>query len=137
MSTTLCVAGDQKAELFVSTNPGAASPTWTSRGVDFPTFLGIVGLDCANASPCVASTSGGDVFTTTDPDAADPGWVEKDVADQGLYGMACPSTTLCLAGSGDGKIYTSANPAGGAGATWTPTPVAGAGRIQGVSCPTT
>ncbi len=70
-SASLCVAVDWSGDVVTSTDPTAATPTWTIINVD-GRYHQLLGVSCPSTSLCVAGDGGGNVVTSTDPSAATP-----------------------------------------------------------------
>ena len=69
-STSLCVAVDGVGDAFVSTNPAAANPTWTTSSIEDSTT--VVAISCLSASLCVAVDGGGRALVSHNPTAPRP-----------------------------------------------------------------
>jgi hypothetical protein len=93
-SSGLCVAVDWAGDVVTSTNPTAATPTWTVTSVDGSNELR--GVSCPSSGLCVAVDNAGDVVTSTNPTAATPTWTVTSVG-YALAGVSCPSSGLCVA----------------------------------------
>src|SRR5450755_4321217 len=72
-STSLCVAVDGFGNAVISTDPTAATPTWSPRAnIDGTNPLS--GVSCPSTSLCVAVDGFGNAVISTDPTAATPTW---------------------------------------------------------------
>ncbi len=121
-STSLCVGVSDLGAVVRSTNPAAATPTWTrvnlnrhsvcNAGVNAFCPAGFFSVSCPSASMCVAVDSIGNAFVTTDPAAANPAWTETNI-NQGspLTAVSCFSESLCVAVDQSGRALVSHNPA--------------------------
>jgi hypothetical protein len=102
-SPQLCAATDD-ANLWVSTDPGAANPTWTKS--QMPPSGRV--LTCPADDLCV-SANGEEIDATTNPSSASPTWTVTHLptvtGDSGfgttspgsVSSVSCPSTQLCVA----------------------------------------
>jgi hypothetical protein len=127
-SESTCVAVEQQGEAFDTSNPAAATPTWSAVPID--TGQSLNGVSCAPGGPCVAVddrgdavvgrvTSGGVVWS---PPVSTYGGV--------LTGVSCPSALLCVAVDEGGDVLASTEPKSG---VWKLVS-SGAGRLLAVSC---
>jgi hypothetical protein len=114
----LCVGVDLIGRVVYSSNPDAATPTWTRLiGVDGANTL--VDIACPSASLCATVDNAGNAVTSTDGGA---NWATKagiDGTTHRFWALGCPSASMCVAGDGAGNFVTSTNPGAGASATWT------------------
>lgn len=116
-STTFCAAVDVDGHALVSTNPTAATPTWTTTTLDGAGEM--VGISCESPSLCVAvgSTGAKTLFTSTNPSAQAASWrgfsVGADGGESGgLYGsVSCTASGSCGAVDVYGRAYYSTAPA--------------------------
>jgi hypothetical protein len=128
-SESLCVAVDNKGRAFTSTDPTAASPSWSEVELDHgeaPTAV-----SCAPSGLCVAVDGHGRAFANADPGAS--AWSPATVPDESkpLSGVSCPSSSLCVAVGEGGDIATSTSPASGA---WVLSSTHPGDTLTGVSC---
>lgn len=130
-SAPLCVASDDDGAVWISTDPGTASPVWQRTAVS--PGGGTRGLACVGASLCVAGNL--DLPYSTDPANAPSAWV--DSSPGGAFEanvISCVSLSFCVA-AGGGGVSVSTSPTTG---TWTPAAqIDGAPTLFGVSCPNT
>ena len=134
-SASLCVAGDDAANILSSTTPTNNLRAWDSAGGLFPS---IGGVSCPSISLCVVA-GWSDVLTTTDPSGGASAWTTATIGGYPSLGViSCPSASLCVAGGGGPTvltILTSTDPTGGA-SSWTRTSVpSSGGTLTAVSCP--
>jgi hypothetical protein len=134
-STALCVAIDHAGDVVTSTDPGAASPTWTVSHVDSNTVGAytadsLLAVDCPTTSLCVATDAVGDVVTSTDPAGGPTAWTVSHIDNNASYecakegacdppeiwAISCASATSCVALDDDGGVLSSSDPVGGPGA---------------------
>jgi hypothetical protein len=112
----LCVSGDLRGNLLVSTDP--SSPTsW--RSFNGGASVQITDVDCPTASLCAAVDNNGDVLTSTDPAGGAGSWTLDHLAAfpameetpaNGFFGVSCPGTGLCAISAASGQIFTSTDP---------------------------
>jgi Divergent InlB B-repeat domain len=133
-SISLCVAADHGGDIITSTNPGAASPTWSAPAqIDQTSPPVVYGLSCPSTTLCVATDGLGNVWSTTDPTGTGA-WASTDAdGTTPLTGISCPSTSLCVAGDQAGQVLTSTNP-GSATPVWTAAHVDATNVVFAVSC---
>ncbi len=146
-STSLCVGVSDLGAVVRSTNPTAATPTWTRQNIDrnnvchigVPGFCpaGMSGISCPSTSLCVAVDGDGGVFVTTDPAAANPTWTDTSIDDGTLLaGVSCLSDALCVAVEANGKALVSHNPTA-ANPIWTGAFIDGSNVMSAVTCSAT
>jgi hypothetical protein len=124
-SASLCVAVDNKGQVFSSTEPAAGAGTWNSADVT-EEKSGFASVSCPSASLCVAIDGAGNVWSTTDPTGAASGWSSANITEGAGFGgqakVSCASASLCvIAPAGERQIsfelyafvYVSSNPTGG------------------------
>jgi hypothetical protein len=128
-SESLCVAVDSKGRAFSSSDPTAASPSWSEVELDHGEALTTV--SCAPSGLCVAVDGHGRAFASAEPGAG--AWSSATVPDEGkpLSGVSCPSSSLCVAVGEGGEIATSISPASGA---WALSSTHPGDTLTGVSC---
>ena len=147
VSTSSCVAvgyenlgGIFHGQAVATSNPAAATPTWTATEIDTSPQpdSGIVdSVSCASTSLCVAIDETGNAVTSTNPLASTPTWTPTDINGPApIVAVSCVAGPLCVAVDGTGSTLTSANPAA-ASPTWTIAAVDGRNPLTGVSCPST
>jgi hypothetical protein len=146
-SASLCVAVDNAGNGVISTDPTAATPTWSAPTViDTPNDLYGEGqnlrVSCASTSLCVAVDDQGSAVITTNPTATKPTWsapanidANGSAVTDGLTDVSCPWTSLCVAVDALGNAVITTNPTA-AKPTWRTTNV-DANGLTGVSCPST
>ena len=146
VSTSMCVAvgftvpgGFYHEWSAITTNPTAATPTWTVTEIDVAPDppAAPTAVSCTSTSFCLALDERGRALVTTNPTAATPAWniteIDGNVAH---YAVSCVSTSLCVtAEGGNGKAAISTNPAAGS-PTWKATQIDGFSSLMAISCPT-
>ncbi|MEA2388577.1 MAG: hypothetical protein QOG41_1350, partial [Thermoleophilaceae bacterium] len=120
-----------------TTNPGAATPSWTITRDIRPSSEGTEGLSCAGPSLCVIAESSGKFYTSTNPAGGKATWHSQQVrgawANNVQEAVSCPTTSLCVALADDlDKVLVSTNP-GDATPTWTPKQIPDT-SLWGVHC---
>jgi hypothetical protein len=139
-STHLCVAAGFQALVIASTNPFAASPTWSRpRATNDGRFNAVA---CPSTHMCVVAGTGAEV--STQPGAANPRYRGIQFTGQpfhgrsSLDGVSCPSAKLCVVVDSQGGITTSRRPAD-ARSKWLRIRVehGPAVGLSSVSCPST
>jgi hypothetical protein len=138
-SESLCVLADNGGDVSVSTNPSAASPTWSGPVTAYPTTgeSSLEGIACPSAALCVAVDATGNAVLSTDPTGGSATWSHGTIeGTTRLDPGSCPTTTLCVIPDRIGKVLTSTDPTGGVGA-WTAKDIDGADQIFGLDCPRT
>ncbi len=135
----LCLASVSAfpSALYVSTNPTAASPTWTQiSGVTIDNGNLQVALACARGSTtdrCFGVDGQGNVTWSTAPTSTQ--WFSADVdGSNRLYSISCPSISLCVGGDAQGNVVTSVQPTGGAGQWHVHNIMPSSAELQNVSC---
>jgi hypothetical protein len=128
-SESLCVAVDHSGYASSTSDPTAATTSWSAAAIDPGQSLNAV--SCAPGGPCVAVDDRGDALVSTGASASS--WSSSSTPDGGtaLTGVSCPSAALCVAVSEEGEILTSTNPAAGGWALASSHP---GHRLTGVSC---
>lgn len=110
-STSLCVSvgGGYAA---ITTDPTAATPTWTTATQPIDANDDLDGVSCPSTSLCVAVDGDGDAVITKDPTATTPTWSGLATIDEGQEptGVSCASTASCVAVDNNGNAVTSTNP---------------------------
>jgi hypothetical protein len=111
-SRSLCVI-DSLGGLHVSTDPGAAHPSWKEA---LPQSIGggdpLVQVSCASSALCVAVGASGGVYTSTDPAQSPSTWHRTASFPQLAFDDAsCPTTSLCVLFDENGEIVSSSDPA--------------------------
>jgi hypothetical protein len=127
-SESTCVAVEQQGEVFDTSDPAAATPTWTAVPIDSGQLLNAV--SCAPGGPCVAVDERGDAIVGR---VASGGvtWSAPSSTHGGvLTGVSCPSASLCVAVDEGGDVLASTEPKSGA---WKVVS-SGDGRLLAVSC---
>jgi hypothetical protein len=140
-SAALCVGVDSNGDAVTSTNPIAATPSWSINHVY--DGYGLNGISCPSTSLCVAVGGlPGNVSITTDPtDGASATWTSTNVdGSASMYQISCPSTALCAAIDA-GNVVISSDPTDPS-PTWKVVNIEhssdpNAGTLAGISCPTT
>jgi len=136
---SLCVAGDAHGTIYTSTDPGAATPTWTHRTAGGDGFMAISCPATSDTSViCVAVTNLGNAAISADPTGSSSAW-QEDSIDSGntLLGVSCPSAVLCVAVDNHGNAVTF-DPSGPLNPTVTQIDTnAGGNRLNDISCPST
>ncbi len=129
VSESLCVAVDSEGHAFSTSNPTAASPSWSEAELDHGEAL--TAVSCAPGGPCVAVDGHGRAFVKIGSGAG--GWSAATVPDGGkpLTGVSCPSSSLCVAVDEAGDVMTSGAPTSGA---WTLASSNPGHHLTGVSC---
>ena len=91
-------------EVVVTTNPGAASPTWSATPVSSNT--GLTSITCPSATECVGVDSLGNVFVGTGL-GGNLSWspTSLDPSGGGFNALACVSTSLCVTADNTGDIF--------------------------------
>ena len=136
-TTSLCVI-DALGGLHVSTNPGAAHPSWKEA---LPESVGsddlLSQVSCASTALCVAVGDGGGIYTSTDPAGGSSTWHRTASFPQLLFDdVSCPTTSLCVAFDENGEIVSSSDPAA-SGAHYVDEgqlPLMSPGVLRGLSC---
>ncbi len=134
LSNGLCLAVTGTGDVLMSSDPGAAAPTWQRLHV---ASRGLVSLSCPTAGFCAAVDGARGVYTSTNP--AGGAWrrtafgTAKVRRRAGLKAVACASARFCLAVSGGGDVLSSPNPTGPAQA-WRHT-VLRRTQLTGAACP--
>jgi hypothetical protein len=135
-SERLCVAVDSSGNAVTSTNPAAASPSWSLSDIDGSRDLRAV--SCPSRRLCVAVDGSGNVVTTASPATVGARWWVRNVAaSRTLTGVSCPTSTLCVTtavGRSGGDVYMSADPRS-ADAAWHALSELVPHALQSVSCP--
>jgi hypothetical protein len=95
-SARLCFALDDAADLFISTNPAANSPSWQLSGAS---ASGVNSISCPTADFCVAVTDGGVIMSRGLVDMAKV-WTAPENPGGGSAWQTiwCPSAYICIAG---------------------------------------
>ncbi len=127
-SESTCVAVAQQGEAFDTSDPTAATPTWTAAPVDSGEALNAV--SCAPGGPCVAVDGRGDAVVGRVASAGVVWSAPTSTHGGVLTGVSCPSASLCVAVDEGGDVLASTEPKSGA---WK---VVGSahGRLVAVSC---
>ena len=128
-SESLCVAVDDKGNVFTTSEPAASDPTWRRAEVDPGEALS--GVSCAPSGPCVAVDRHGHAFANTDPGFAAWSIASIPVGGSALTGVSCPTASLCVAVDGEGDVATSTAPSTGA---WTLASSHPGHQLTAVSC---
>jgi hypothetical protein len=141
-STTFCAVAYGDNGFALTTNPTAATPSWTiTKGVR-TAGKKIEGMSCAGPSLCVIADQDGKLWTSTNPAGGASTWHSSQPTSARSSDLqeavACPSTSLCiLIGDSVDTILVSTNPTAGtpagSSATWTPLTLTG-GLFWGVNC---
>ncbi len=128
-SESLCVAADHSGDALSTSDPTAASPSWSTAAIDPGQSLNAV--SCAPGGPCVAVDGRGDAFVSTGASASS--WSSASTPDAGkaLTGVSCPSASLCVAVSDEGDILASTSPGSG---DWSLVASHPGRRLTSVSC---
>ena len=150
-SASLCVATNPSGEnvgpwgqVLISTNPTAATPTWTPDRIDANSFSGpgLGAVSCPSTSLCVAVDTRGDAMISTNPTRVSPTWRTIDIDGSGsLVSVSCPSTSSCVAVDSAGNAVILSDPAS-ATPTWQAANFDSAANAESgvgssaVSCPT-
>jgi hypothetical protein len=124
-SASLCVAVDAAGHVLTSSDPAAASSSWTIRDVDGTNQL--LGLACPTAFLCVAVDDAGNVLSASDPAGGAAAWTRSHVGT--VADVACPSTSLCVA-VGARNVYVSTKPL--SASSWTE--LSGVDQTVGPEC---
>jgi hypothetical protein len=154
-SNALCavISGSNGDDIEVSSNPAAATPTWTAIAPPYaPTdgnYPGTAAVECPSTTFCAALSWDGQFVVSSNP--ADPSsWSAPEDAISAFFsglGLSCPTTTLCVAwGLYDGDpdnafvVETTTDPgstsgagAGTSNATWdetVPTALSDSGSLS-------
>jgi hypothetical protein len=140
-SPQLCLTGDRKGHIFVSTNPAAGE--WSGPVDPYGSHgrATLIVIECAGPSMCIVS-DGRRVFSSTDP--ASGAWKEAVPGTGRTFSVtdaSCPSPSLCVVTSGlvgssiwTSSIWTSTDPAAGG---WHRSLVRNelSNQLSAVSCP--
>jgi hypothetical protein len=128
-SESLCVAVDDKGNVFATSEPTASDPTWRRAEVDPGEALSAV--SCAPSGPCVAVDRHGHAFASPDPGFAAWSMTSVPVGGSALTGVSCPTASLCVAVDAEGDVATSTDPIAGA---WTLASSHPGHQLTSVSC---
>ena len=128
-SESLCVAVDNKGNVFTTSEPTASDPTWHRAEVDPGEALSAV--SCAPSGPCVAVDRHGRAFANPDPGFAAWSIASVHVGASALTGVSCPTASLCVAVDAEGDVATSTDPSAGA---WTLASSHSGHQLTAVSC---
>ena len=115
----LCFAIDGGGNVYTSTDPGAASPTWSHflLSASYP----LNGVSCVTGL-CLVVDNGGNVYSSTTP--TNPSSWQETLAGftqaSQLFGVSCASSSFCVATDGQGDVIASTDPAV-QNSTWTKT----------------
>jgi hypothetical protein len=134
--TTLCVAFDSRGYAVASTNPTAATPTYTATAVAPSATVPLSPIACPTASFCIA-VAGSSAYISQDPGAGV--WSSGQQIDNGnaLSAVACdPTVSLCVAVDQEGNAIATTNPTSTT-PMWTSASIDGSLDLTGVSCPST
>lgn len=139
-SALLCVAVDGAGNLWSSSDPFAASPTWNSVSVDASAAYYMSAISCASAALCVAVDTNGSALASTDPTGDASNWPATEIdASNGepreIFGLSCAPTSFCAGVDDSGNVLTSADPGGGA-AAWSLANIDSTNSLESMSCPT-
>jgi Alpha galactosidase A/Alpha galactosidase C-terminal beta sandwich domain len=128
-SESLCVAVDRQGNVLGTSDPTAASPSWSV--VDKDEGKPLDAVSCLADGFCVAVDDRGEELVGSGAAAA--AWSPPlPIGDASpLTGVSCASSSLCVAVNEAGDVLTSTNPAGGG---WSSSSIDGAGHLSGVSC---
>ncbi len=131
-SRSLCAAVSSGGEVLVSADPAASSPSWIPVAVE---HVGLRAVSCSG-SICVAAGAG---YVAASSEPARPhSWTARAI-DAGLdiSALSCGGGgETCVAVDEGGAVLASAD-AARPSATWSSTPVAARGDLDGVSCAST
>ena len=140
-SASLCVI-QETGRLLTSTDPTAASPTWTAVSAPQLPIDQFAGISCASDSLCVAWSDSTTLDVSTDPTGGASAWKQVKLGVPAsaieVSAVACvPHTTRCVAsiGSGGGAVFASAAKAGGGPSAWTVTSRSGLAAPEDLACP--
>ena len=121
-TSTFCIAAGTDAsgsQIATSTDPGAATPTWTLSTPSMTVSAPSCAPDSALSAPGVIcfSSNGDTTSVSTDGGAT---WVSESLVSGTTDAFACAGTTasLCAAGTSAGQVSTSADAASSASAAW-------------------
>jgi hypothetical protein len=124
-SASLCVAVDGAGTALISTDPAAASPSWSRTEIDSGVTNGLTGVSCPSTSLCVAVDGAGRAVISTDPAGGVGAWSAAAVDGGEFYcgyhgepgecklslsGVSCPSASLCVAVDSAGNAVITTNP---------------------------
>jgi len=101
-SEALCVAVGEPNLVFVSTNPTAPTPQWTSYARPVAESFGSI---ACLPKLCVAGTSvDGELDVSSDPTLGPSSWSRFPQTSDPIAGVSCISASLCAAISGSGVL---------------------------------
>jgi hypothetical protein len=112
VTSSLCVAVDERGDLLSSTEPASGAASWKVADIDGEVPL--TDISCASASLCVALDANGNVLVSTEPSGGSATWKSAHVGGDAQH-ISCISTPLCVA-TGSNEAISSSDPTGGAGA---------------------
>jgi hypothetical protein len=150
-ATTTCIAVSQQGSTYTSTDPAAATPTWTPDAVDAGSAIEKIACDAKPLCVIVDVKLGGlgasiNALETTDPsDGAGATWSKQagfETSPSPFFpdlptAVSC-AANQCVTGDSFGRTVTSVNAAAGDAVTWkTQSGIVGENRITGTSCPST
>jgi len=126
-SEALCVAVDHEGDELTSTDPTAASPSWSlSRLRESP----VNAVSCAPEGLCAAVDQTG--YAIVRPVESTSWFADNIDGTDNLTGVACPGAGLCVAVDGAGQVLASTNLESGA---WPAALIDPEHRaLKGVSC---
>jgi hypothetical protein len=131
-STSLCVAVDAAGDAVTSTSPAGGPSEWTATNMDESHALHAV--SCSSSFLCVATDDYGRVVSSTNPTSGALAWTATSVYANALFGVSCAGSDLCVALSG-GTVLPSKHPSAAEESAWPIINADSAGRLQGISCP--
>lgn len=133
---TLCVAVDQAGNVIYSSDPTAASPTWSVANVDGN--IAIDEISCPSTKECLALDANGNLFASTNPAGGRGAWKMikgSSVDPLGiLTGISCADAGFCVAVDQSGNVASSAIPTLGLRG-WTVVRVDPSQALNAVACP--
>jgi hypothetical protein len=99
VSTSLCVAVDNKGQVFSSTDPAGGVGTWNAVDVT-EEKSGFASVSCPSASLCVAIDGAGNVWSTNEPTGGAGAWSSANITEGAGFGgqatISCASASLCV-----------------------------------------
>jgi hypothetical protein len=111
-SSALCLVGSSvSATLYVTTDPGAAVPSWNRIHLE----KRLLSLTCPSLTLCLGTDTGHDVVSSTQPAVASS-WRETTIPGGAGPSISCPTKSFCATAGGDG-VSSSTDP--GAQIGWT------------------
>lgn len=134
-SDSFCAVGDTSGEVWTSSDPAAASPTWTPASVD--AGHSIASLSCPSTSLCLGVDDAGNVLVSANPAGGVGTWSVSPLPfTNRLSTVDCPAVTFCVGIDNDGDAASTADPAGG-GSQWSSLELVDPrSSLTSLSCPT-